>query len=110
MNKLIALLLLISAAGLPLSAQTTTEKTDKGWRLMVDGQPFEVKGVGFGYGDEVDNYDAYFQGLQFLGVNTIRTWGTNEHTRRLLDVAHKYGMKVMVGIWMRHGRPGMEDD
>ncbi|MCB9286562.1 MAG: hypothetical protein H6560_04525 [Lewinellaceae bacterium] len=77
---------------------------------MVDGQPFEVKGVGFGYGDEVDNYDAYFQGLQFLGVNTIRTWGTNEHTRRLLDVAHKYGMKVMVGIWMRHGRPGMEDD
>ena len=28
----------------------------------------------------------------------------------LLDTADKYGMNVMVGIWMRHGRPGMEDD
>lgn len=110
MNRSIALLLFLTAATLPLAAQITTEKTDNGWRLMVDGQPFEVKGVTFGYGDEVDNYDAYFQDLQFLGVNTIRTWGTNEHTGRLLDAAQRHGMKVMVGIWMRHGRPGMEDD
>ncbi|MCO6490392.1 MAG: hypothetical protein J5I98_18400 [Phaeodactylibacter sp.] len=110
MNKCIALLLSLSAAALPLAAQTTTEKTDNGWRLIADGQPFEVKGATFGYGEDVDNYDAHFQDLQSLGVNTIRTWGTDEFTGQLLDAAHRHGMKVMVGIWMRHGRPGMEDD
>lgn len=110
MNKFIAILLLISAAGFALNAQTAVKKTDTGWRLMVDGKPFEVKGVTFGYSEDVDNYDAHFQELQSLGVNTIRTWGTDEFTGQMLDAAHQYGMKVMVGIWMRHGRPGMEDD
>jgi len=45
-----------------------------------------------------------------LGVNTIRTWGVGEHTASLLDAAQKYNIKVMLGIWMRHGRPGMEAD
>ena len=43
-------------------------------------------------------------------MNTIRTWGTGENTLELLDAAHSHGIKVMLGIWMRHGRPGMEDD
>jgi len=29
-------------------AQTTILKTEKAWILMVDGNPFEVKGVTFG--------------------------------------------------------------
>lgn len=36
--------------------------------------------------------------------------GNGDNTSDLLDAAEKYGIKVMVGIWMRHGRPGMEDD
>jgi hypothetical protein len=93
-----------------LSAQVAVEKTADKWTLMVDGEAFEVKGATFGYDKDVDNYDHYFQDLKFLGVNTIRLWGSNENTGKLLDAAHAYGIKVMVGIWMRHGRPGMEDD
>jgi len=77
---------------------------------MVDGNPFEVKGVTFGYDQDVANYDEYFRDLQTAGVNTIRIWATNEYTSRLLDAAQHYGIKVLVGIWMRHGRPGMEND
>jgi len=92
-----------------LNAQTIVEKVDEEWVLQVDGNPFEIKGVTFGY-DDVSNYQHHFKELQFLGVNTIRTWATNENTEQLLNVAQQHGIKVMVGIWMRHGRPGMEDD
>lgn len=91
-------------------AQTTVEKDSLGWHLIVDGKPFEVKGATFGYDKDVANYDSYFKDLKFLGVNTIRTWATGDNTTQLLDAAERHGIKVMVGIWMRHGRPGMEDD
>lgn len=91
-------------------AQTTIQKDQQGWRLLVDGKPFEIKGATFQYVKDVGNYDKYFKDLQFLGVNSIRTWATGKETKALLDAAHKYGVKVMAGIWMRHGRPGMEDD
>ena len=91
-------------------SQTTVEKQSDGWALFVDGKPFNVKGATFGYDKDVENYDAYFKDLKFLGVNTIRTWATGDHTPQLLDAAQRYNIKVMVGIWMRHGRPGMEDD
>ena len=92
-------------------AQTTTvKKSHRGWDLIVDGESFEVKGATFGYDKDIDTYDTYFKDLKFLGVNTIRTWATGKNTPQLLDVAQKYGIKVMLGIWMRHGRPGMEDD
>ncbi|MDT7830830.1 glycoside hydrolase family 2 TIM barrel-domain containing protein [Flavobacteriaceae bacterium S356] len=95
---------------LGLFSQTAVKKTDKGWHLLVDGQPFDVKGATFGYENDVENYDTYFKDLQFLGVNTIRTWATGKNAKKLLDAAHAHGIKVMMGIWMRHGRPGMEDD
>jgi hypothetical protein len=102
--------LLLLAADFNLSAQTTVVKQGDGWVLRVDGEPFDVKGVTFGYDEDVENYDVYFQELKFLGVNSIRTWGTHENTPQLLDAAERHGIKVMLGIWMRHGRPGMEAD
>jgi len=93
-----------------LSAQTTIQKNGNEWQLMVDGEHFDIKGVTFGYDNDTNKFESYFQDLQFLGVNTIRTWGTSDNTSKLLDVAHAHGIKVMVGIWMRHGRAGMEDD
>ncbi|MEM9931689.1 MAG: glycoside hydrolase family 2 TIM barrel-domain containing protein, partial [Bacteroidota bacterium] len=85
-------------------------KVDDQWQLLVDWTPYEIKGATFGYDHDVEQYDAYFKELQFLGVNTIRTWAAGEHTGKLLDAAHKNNIKVLLGIWMRHGRPGMEDD
>lgn len=92
------------------NAQVKVEKIDSAWTLLVEGKPFNVNGVTFGYDNNVDNFDTYFKDLQFLGVNTIRLWATNDNTMKLLDAAQKYNMKVLVGIWMRHGRPGMEAD
>lgn len=94
----------------PAIAQTTVAKLDEQWTLLVDGAPFPVKGATFGYDENVAQYDEHLEELAFLGVNSIRTWGTGEHTGELLDAAHRHGIKVMVGIWMRHGRPGMEAD
>ena len=93
-----------------IHAQTTLTKKDTKWSLLVDGKPFEIKGVTFGYEKEVENYPTYFKDLKAIGVNTIRIWATNEDTGKLLDAAQSFGIKVMVGIWMRHGRLGMEAD
>jgi len=102
--------ILVNIFACTVFAQTTVQKTGKEWQLLVDGQPFEIKGVTFGPVQDVENYDTYFKDLQFLGVNSIRTWATGEETQALLDAAEKYNIKIMMGIWMRHGRPGMEDD
>jgi len=112
MNKLIKTFLIVFILGSSVSvfAQIEVQKIDEKWTFLVNGAPYAVKGVTFGHGNDIANYDSYFKDLNFLGVNTIRTWATNENTSQLLDAAEKYGIKVMVGIWMRHGRPGMEDD
>lgn len=93
-----------------MNAQTTVEKHEGKWTFKINGKPFAVKGVTFGYDKEVANYNHHFKELKYLGVNTIRTWATDENTPQLLDAAHTHGIKVMLGIWMRHGRPGMEAD
>ena len=102
--------ILISIGINMLYAQTTIAKNNGNWELLVDSNPYEIKGDTFGFNKDIDNYDTSFKDLKFLGVNTIRTWATGENTPKLLDAAHANGIKVMLGIWMRHGRPGMEDD
>lgn len=111
MKKYILLIVLIVFSySQIINTQTTVKKSGNNWELLVNDKSFDVKGVTFGYDNDVINYDTYFKDLQFLGVNTIRVWATNENTIKLLDAAEKYNIKIMVGIWMRHGRPGMEDD
>ncbi|MEQ8549753.1 MAG: glycoside hydrolase family 2 TIM barrel-domain containing protein [Cyclobacteriaceae bacterium] len=95
---------------IPLHAQTTVAQADGQWQILVDGKPFKVKGVTIGFDQDTANYDTHFEDLKFLGVNALRIWNHNKYTTKLLDAAHNHGMKAMVGIWMRHGRPGMEAD
>lgn len=108
--RILLFLLLTTLFAINIQAQITVEKLNGQWTLIVDDKPFDVKGVTFGYDDDVADYDKHFQELKFLGVNTIRTWGTGENTKQLLDAANRHNIKVMLGIWMRHGRPGMEAD
>jgi len=107
---LISLGLLIFLVTPMLKAQVTLQKEGIEWNLLVDNKPFEIKGVTFGYDRDPEQFEAHFSDLNSLGVNTIRLWASNENTPKLLDVAQAHGIKVMFGIWMRHGRPGMEDD
>lgn len=93
-----------------MASETVVKKVDGKWQLLVDGVPFEVKGVTWGKPVKKETIGGFMKDLKFLGVNSIRTWGAGKETQMLLDTAHAYGIKVMVGIWMRHGRPGMEGD
>ncbi|MBN2710877.1 MAG: hypothetical protein JXR97_00380, partial [Planctomycetes bacterium] len=77
--------------------------------LYVDGKPFTVKGVTFGVPDEdTAKLEEAFKDLKFLGVNAIRNWGVGKGTKNLLDAADRQGIKVCLGIWLRHGREGAE--
>ncbi|MCP3101541.1 hypothetical protein LZ198_21940 [Myxococcus sp. K15C18031901] len=91
-------------------ARTALLQADGHWRLEVDGKPYVAKGVTFSGSSSSAAYDADCARLASLGVNTLRTWGVGAETRALLDAAHKHGLKVLVGLWMRHGQPGAEDD
>ena len=46
-----------------ISAQTSIKKENDAWVLLVDENPFEVKGVTFGYENDVANYDKHFKDL-----------------------------------------------
>jgi hypothetical protein len=65
-----------------------------GWELVVDGQPYFVKGAGG---------RKYLAELKAAGANTIRTWSTDFATP-VLDEAQKYGLKVCLGLWMKQER------
>lgn len=94
-----------------LHAKTVTiEQVEDRWTFVIDGQVFPVKGATWGMKVNADNIDSHMEALKEMGVNSIRTWGTGAETQMLLDACHRHGIEVMMGIWMRHGRPGMEGD
>jgi hypothetical protein len=75
------------------------ERTDAGWRLLVGGEPYYIKGAG-GF--------QYLDQLAKAGGNTIRTWGVDDNTPNVLDDAHANGLKVVLGIWFEHERKGFD--
>lgn len=89
-------------ASLVLLAPSKVElsKAAIGWKLLVDGKPFVVKGGGG---------DASKQVLVSIGGNTFRTWGADNLDKQL-DEAQKLGLKVAVGIWLGHREHGFKYD
>jgi len=95
----------------------------RGRRLLVNGQPFTIQGVGYSpvpigvdpeiappYGDYyTSNYSSIYERdlplLRAMGANTIRLWGWNnsaDHTD-FLDAAYQNGQDpiyVIVTFWM----------
>ncbi|MGE6761241.1 glycoside hydrolase family 2 TIM barrel-domain containing protein [Corallococcus interemptor] len=93
-----------------VEARTAIVRAGEGWQLMVDGQAYVAKGVTFSGSGGPANFDRDCEQLKSLGVNTLRTWGTGDETPALLDAAHEHGLRVLVGLWLRPGRAGMEKD
>ncbi len=96
-----ALTILIDASALG-DEGTSVEvvPTKDGWSLHRDGVPYEVKGVGGG--------DSDLDRVRASGVTTIRTWGIEPETGKLLDAAHSRGLTVLVGLWMGHIGDGFD--
>ena len=72
-------------------------------QLQIGGKPFQIHGITYAKKPDPDD----FKKMAELEVNALRTWGTGETTKTLLDLAEKHHIKVLLGIWMRHGRPGV---
>ncbi|GAA3388054.1 discoidin domain-containing protein [Streptomyces roseoviridis] len=71
------------------------------WQLTVGGQPYTVKGLT--WGPAVADAPTYMPDLKSMGVNTIRTWGTDGGTKPLLDTAAAHGIRVVNGFWLQPG-------
>ncbi|MET7290611.1 discoidin domain-containing protein [Streptomyces griseoloalbus] len=71
------------------------------WQLTVDGSPYQIKGLT--WGPSAADADRYMPDLKSMGVNTIRTWGTDASSRPLLDSAAAHGIKVIAGFWLQPG-------
>ena len=67
--------------------------------FLVDGQPLRIKGAGGSEDLEL---------LAQSGGNAIRTWGVGDDTPELLDRAQANGLKVVLGVWLKHERHGFD--
>lgn len=74
-------------------------KTEKGFQLLKDGQPYYINGAGGTVKlEELKNY----------GGNSIRTWGISDETDAILAQAQKQGLTVSFGIWIGQERQGFD--
>lgn len=71
------------------------------WQLTVDGSPYTVKGLT--WGPSVADAEKYMPDVASMGVNTIRTWGTDATSKPLFDTAAAHGVKVIAGFWLQPG-------
>jgi hypothetical protein len=79
-------------------AKVEVRKTPTGYKLFKDGEPFYIKGAG-GHTE--------IKELKYLGGNAIRTWSADD-AEEILDMAHKNGLMVMMGLWVQHERHGFD--
>ena len=73
-------------------------KSDKGYELLRDGEPYYIKGVG-GL-DRLEKAKEY-------GANSFRTWSTDD-AKMYLDKAQELGLTVCLGFWAQHERHGFD--
>lgn len=91
-----------STGGQPPGPGTVAVTGGQGnWRLTVDGAPYTIKGLT--WGPPVSAAGQYMPDLRSMGVNTIRTWGTDASSRPLFDAAAANGIRVIAGFWLQPG-------
>ncbi|WP_225652001.1 discoidin domain-containing protein [Streptomyces pseudogriseolus] len=91
-----------STDGTPPATGTVEVTGSQGnWQLTVGGQPYTVKGLT--WGPAIADAPKYLPDVKSMGVNTIRTWGTDGGTKPLLDSAAANGLKVVNGFWLQPG-------
>jgi hypothetical protein len=71
------------------------------WQLLVNNAPWQVKGLT--WGPPATEAAARLPELKSIGVNTVRTWGTDASSKPLFDAAAANGMRVIAGYWLQPG-------
>ncbi|MFD4989516.1 discoidin domain-containing protein [Streptomyces sp. NPDC058374] len=71
------------------------------WELTVNGAPYQVKGLT--WGPSAAEAAEKLPDVASMGVNTIRTWGTDASSKPLLDAAADNGLRVVAGFWLQPG-------
>ncbi len=71
------------------------------WQLLVNGAPWQVKGLT--WGPAAADAPQHLPQLKSIGVNTVRTWGTDASSKPLFDSAAANGMRVIAGYWLQPG-------
>ncbi len=74
-------------------------KNETGYHLTKDGKPYYIKGAG-----GTRNLDK----LKEYGGNSIRTWGVDAQTNKILNKAQKHNISVCFGIWIGQERQGFD--
>jgi hypothetical protein len=91
-----------STGGVPPATGAVKVTGSQGdWQLTVGGQPYTVKGLT--WGPAIADASRYMPDVKSMGVNTIRTWGTDGGTKPLLDSAAAHGIRVVNGFWLQPG-------
>jgi|GEM_PF-393165 len=83
------------------------------WPTDSEGNPLFVKGVTFTIENTLEDpqrQQTALREVKNIGANAIRTWGVGQDTQALLDNADAEGLKVLLGLWLEHGRDGAEGD
>ena len=93
-----ALLLLSAGVSAQQPSKVELQKNADGWKLLFNGEPYYVKGVGGSV--HLDRAVAY-------GANSVRTWGVAE-AEAILDAAHAKGLTVLFGLWVGQERQGFD--
>ncbi|MEU4191918.1 discoidin domain-containing protein [Kribbella sp. NPDC026611] len=71
------------------------------WQLLVNNAPWVVKGLT--WGPPATEAAQRLPELKSIGVNTVRTWGTDASSKPLFDAAAANGMRVVAGYWLQPG-------
>ncbi|GAA1672193.1 discoidin domain-containing protein [Kribbella yunnanensis] len=71
------------------------------WQLLVNNNPWVVKGLT--WGPPPTEAAQRLPELKAIGVNTVRTWGTDASSKPLFDAAAANGMRVVAGYWLQPG-------
>ena len=90
-----------SAALAPIKVEIV--RTENGFQLMRDGNPYTIKGAGMAI-DDIENFAAH-------GGNSIRNWttaGDYQDVQGLLDAAYANGVTVALCLPMKPERAGFD--
>lgn len=85
----------------PADGKVKVAGSQGNWALQVNGKQWVVKGMT--WGPAVADFPNHVANLKAMGVNTIRTWGTDSTSQALFDGAAANGMRVIAGFWLAPG-------